>query len=92
MSCPDADAAEASFVAPTEKLLNNLGPGCFIRVRDGENCFWAEIASVEGAVFTGYVHRELATPKCQAKPATAGTETFSREQIVALGCDRYCWC
>jgi len=86
------DRAEGSFVAPTEELLNNLGPGCFIRVRDGENCFWAEISSVEGGEYTGIIHRELATPKCQAKSATADTETFSREQIVALGCDRYCCC
>lgn len=92
MSFLETDAADASFVAPTEKLLNNLGPGCFIRVRDGDNCFWAEISSAEGGQYIGIVHRELATPKCQTKPTTGGTATFSREQIVALGCDRYCCC
>ena len=91
MSCPEP-GEDAAFVVPTEKLLNNLGPGCFIKVRDGDNCFWAEITAVGDAAFSGVVHRELATPKCQPKPASAGAETFRRDQIVALGCDRYCWC
>jgi hypothetical protein len=91
MSCQDRDD-DRNFAAPTEPLLNNIGPGCFIKVRDGKNCFWAEISSVNEGVFTGVVRSALATPKCQPKPSNTGIEIFAREQIVALGCDRYCWC
>jgi len=88
MSCDDRE----NFVAPTEELLNNLGPGCFVQVRDGQSCFWAEVSSVNEGIFTGVVRDALATPKCQRKPSSTGTEIFRRDQIVALGCDRYCWC
>lgn len=84
--------SDNNFVAPTEALLNNIGKGCFIKVRDGQNCFWAEVSSVNEGEFTGVVRRALATPTCQSKLSSTGTEVFRRDQIVALGCDRYCWC
>jgi hypothetical protein len=91
MSCHEQEA-DSDFVAPTEQLLNNLGPGCYIKVRDGENCFWAEVSSTKEGEFTGVIHNELASPKCQTKIASASEIAFHHDQIVALGCDRYCNC
>ena len=91
MSSHDREA-DRGFAAPTEALLNNIGRGCFIKVRDGQSCFWAEVSSVSEDVYTGVIQRALSTPKCQLKSSSTGTAVFRREQIVAMGCDRYCCC
>ena len=84
------------FVQPnasvSEEELNNLGPGCYVQVKDGDNCFWAEIQSVNGENFSGTVHCELGGSVCQTNLNNHSESQFNKKQIVNLGCDNYCWC
>ena len=85
--CSDLD----HFVKPTEDKVCNLDAGCFVRVQAGETCFWAEICERAGDDFVAIIHNELSTPQCHSDPQYKKAE-FSKEHIVALGCDHYCWC
>lgn len=76
----------------TEEELENLGPGCYVQVKDGENCYWAEVQSVEGDIFLGTVHCELGGSTCKTNLENQSVNRFHRKQIVNLGCDNYCWC
>lgn len=77
---------------PTEEL-ENLGPGCYVKVREGSCSYWAEIMSSEtGNGFKGIVHHELDTAKCGESHDQKVVSVFTKKQIVDLGCDNYCWC
>lgn len=80
------------FVQPTEDKIDNLGPGCFVRVHDNGGCYWTEIESRDGDHFTGTVHKELSSAGCKQGFAPGSSVQFDKEQIVLLGCDNYCWC
>ena len=78
------------FVIPTDNLLDNLGPGCFVRVDQGNGPFWVEIEDTDGYIFGGRVHPNLGGIEC---PYHAECEVhFKREEISRLGCDNYCFC
>lgn len=78
------------FVIPTDNLLNNLGPGCFVQVDQGNGAFWVEINDTDGDVFGGRVHPQLSGPDCPFYKEC--DVNFSRDEISLLGCDRYCFC
>ena len=79
------------FAVPTEESLAGLGPGCFVQVRSEAGCCWVELERVEGEACHGRVHAELASPDCRiAQPPRFAH--FRKRDIVALGCDRYCYC
>ncbi len=82
------------FVQPSPDKLEDLGAGCYVRVHDSGQCFWAEISDRDGKNFRGRVHKELATSGCPKSAALpTGKEVYFREEkIVLLGCDNYCWC
>lgn len=81
---------DQEFVIPTEKLLDNLGPGCFVQVDQGKGAFWVEIDDTDGYLFGGRVHPGLGGVEC---PFHAECQVlFSRNEICRLGCDRYCFC
>ncbi len=77
---------------PSEEELDNLGPGCYVQVQAGEDCFWAEITEVNNDLFTGTIHCELGSSQCKLSTKTLGSTQFTKTQIVNLGCDNYCWC
>lgn len=68
-----------------------IGPGCFVKVVDGNTCYWAEVEGCNTVQATGQVRRELGGKDCPNAPKTEKA-TFERGKIVALGCDKYCWC
>jgi len=75
-----------------DEELDNLGPGCYVQVKDGESCFWVEITAINNEEFSGVLHCELGESICQPAKVSMGLETFNKKQIVNLGCDNYCWC
>ncbi|WP_455208442.1 hypothetical protein [Kaarinaea lacus] len=78
------------FVVPTDNLLDNLGPGCFVQVDQGNGAFWVEINDTDGYIFGGRVHPQLSGPDCPFHKEC--DVNFNREEISLLGCDRYCFC
>ena len=88
---PD-EIATSGFILPTEENLSHLDVGCFVLVlRDEEYC-WAEVLSIEGETINGHLNNELSTTTCLAEHDKLEITQFHRDQIKALGCDRYCWC
>ena len=78
------------FVIPTDNLLDNLGPGCFVQVDQGNGAFWVEIKNTDGYFFGGRVHPNLGDVECPFYKEC--DVSFNREEIALLGCDRYCFC
>ena len=76
----------------TEEELSHVAPGCFVRVGSGETSYWVEIGQIEGGTISGMVHPELSTSLCVIDHDSCEVARFNRNQITALGCDRYCWC
>ncbi len=72
--------------------LDHLAPGCFAQFgTDGMRC-WIEISGIEGHTISGKFHPELSNPICLIEYCNADVVSIRRDQITALGCDRYCWC
>jgi len=90
----DVESAEVNvaFPALTAEELGHLAPGCFVQVGLGESSYWVEIGQIDGATISGMVHPELTSTLCLIDHDSCEVARFSRDQITALGCDRYCWC
>jgi hypothetical protein len=84
------ESAQPSSV--TEEELGHLAPGCFVQVGFGETAYWVEVGQIEGGTISGMVHPELSNSLCVINHDSCEIARFSRNQITALGCDRYCWC
>jgi hypothetical protein len=80
------------FPALTEEDLGHLSPGCFVQVGLGEASYWVEIGRIEGATISGMVHPELSSSLCLINHDSCEVARFDRDQITAMGCNRYCWC
>jgi len=80
------------FAVPTQGQLDNIGVGCFVQVSDSNHCFWVEIDGEEDNRLTGVVHKELDTINCEKASSSLSRISFNRDQVVLLGCDRYCYC
>jgi len=82
------------FPSPTQAQLNTLGEGCFAAVSSGDNgCCWVEIVIANGNELTGKVHAELvASGSQQCNAANQQLLSFHKDQVLHLGCDRYCFC
>jgi len=78
------------FVKPNERLLDNLGPGCFVKVDQGNGSCWVEIKDTDGYMFGGIVHPRLSGVECPYHKE--GNILFNRDEISLLGCDKYCFC
>lgn len=88
----EADIERAGFAPATAENLSHLAPGCFVLIlTDGVYC-WSEVMSVEDQIIGGRLHNELSSTTCLVHNHTAETVFFHRDQIRALGCERYCWC
>ena len=92
---------QGHFEQPTAERLAGLGPGCFVQIQGDGRCDWIEITRTENDEFIGTMHPMLSTPL----PAVVSSDSTStvkqtikkevrlrKEQITALGCDRYCVC
>jgi|GEM_PF-1258710 len=88
----EAGESNQGFPAVTEEDLSHLAPGCFVQVGLGEAAYWVEIGRIEGVTISGMVHPELSSSLCLIDHGSCEVARFSRDQITALGCDRYCWC
>ena len=82
-----------AFTAPTAQRLEGLGAGCYVQIHQGTQCEWVEITDAEGDECVGISHPALSAndKNCPAQHASEDLR-FRKEQIVALGCDRYCFC
>jgi hypothetical protein len=97
-------AEQDTFQEPTAERLAGLGAGCFVQIHRNEECEWVEITGGEGNEFVGMLHPALSTPlptettpalkeaHRQAQAAANEELQLCKEQITALGCDRYCVC
>jgi len=78
---------------PSESEISNLGPGCYVKIVDGDRTYWTEIIKLEENRITAVVHNELSeTPKCQSCVSSHAAVVYGKQNIVELGCDNYCWC
>jgi len=77
---------------PDSDELANLGPGCYVEVKDGNNKYWAEIQAINNESITGLIHYELENSIDESVDKTRPTSEFNKDQIVNLGCDNYCFC
>ncbi|OGI38453.1 MAG: hypothetical protein A2140_09415 [Candidatus Muproteobacteria bacterium RBG_16_62_13] len=79
-------------VGLTAEELGHVAPGCFVQFgANGMRC-WMEISRIEGDTISGRLHPELSNPICLIEYYNADIISIHRDQITALGCDRYCWC
>jgi hypothetical protein len=88
----ETDEGSKGFVAATEDNLSHIAPGCFVLVGSGQESCWVEIGRIEGETVSGIAHPELSNSLCLVQHDYCEIASFSRDQITALGCDRYCWC
>ena len=91
-----------NFESVSPEQLDGLGPGCFVQIPRNGECEWVEVSRIDGDELVGVLHPELSTPllttptrseSVNSQPQTANGEVkLCKEQITALGCDRYCVC
>lgn len=76
--------------------LNVLGNGCFVRVNNQGRCCWVEVEQQDdNGELLGVVHPELegSDESCEGvRCELSGHVRVHRDQVVELGCDRYCFC
>ena len=86
-------SVDDGFVKPTQILLANLGPGCF--VQKTESCgdsYWVEITSIGDSEYKCIAHPSLIMNAGEGVVSEGDLGTVRPEQITALGCDRFCFC
>jgi len=81
---------ELEYVVPTPQSLDQLGPGCFVKVERGNKSFWVEIDDTDGYKFAGWVHPNYDAEDCPYVEMCH--VSFNRNEISRLGCDHYCYC
>ena len=79
---------------PSDIEISNLGPGCYVRIVDGDKSYWTEIVKADGNRITAVVHPELGSsgPGCDKCLSSQSAVVYGKQNIVELGCDNYCWC
>jgi hypothetical protein len=88
-----ASSLDDSFVQPTQVLLDDLGPGCFVQKLDSNGfSYWVEITSIGNSGYECIAHPSLITSADESIVSEGDLVTVKHEQITALGCDRFCFC
>jgi hypothetical protein len=82
----------AGFVPATEEALSHVMPGCFVLALIDDAYCWVEIEAIEGHRVGARLHNELPQSACLIRHHAPQSVVFHRDQIKALGCERYCWC
>jgi hypothetical protein len=81
------------FVEPTQMLLDDLGPGCFVQKMESSGAlYWVEITSIGNFGYECIAHPTLVNNTDVSVVSDGDLGTVRREQITALGCDRFCFC
>ncbi|HEC18063.1 MAG TPA: hypothetical protein ENI97_01825 [Gammaproteobacteria bacterium] len=80
------------FTAPDCKRLEDLGPGCYVRIQWTERNVWVEITDIDGDEFIGLIHPELSDGMENVPPTEKLTTRLKAGDIDALGCGRFCYC
>jgi hypothetical protein len=85
--------AEDGFVKLSEENLDEVGPGCFVlKEGPGESCCWVEVLSMNNFDYECVARPALSANHNHGNISEGEQVTVKREQIKALGCDRYCFC
>ena len=89
-----ANAVKEGFEVPTNDKLDNLGPGCFVQKTDEcGSCCWVElVSSSDNGSYEAIAHPALTRGAVNEGIIEGDKVTVLRNQITALGCDRYCFC
>ena len=86
-------ALQDGFVEPTEEILDNVGPGCFaLKTDSSKSCCWVEVVSMDDTGYECIAHPGLSSGTNEKNISEGDSVFLKREQIAALGCDRYCFC
>lgn len=87
------DAQQDAFAEPTPERLDGLGAGCFVQFYHDGRCDWVEITETQGDELIATTHPELSEGDAKTQTMRPCEKLCLRkEQITALGCDRYCFC
>jgi hypothetical protein len=88
-----ASAVDDGFVQPTQILLDDLGPGCFVQKLESNGAsYWVEITSTGDKSYECIAHPALTKGVSEEVISEGNLGTVGREQIIALGCERFCCC
>jgi hypothetical protein len=88
-----ANAIVEGFAEATEDRLDHIGPGCFVQKMEVcGTCCWVEITDETNDSYEGIAHPALSDGGAQAMFKEGDVVQVTKDQITALGCDRYCFC
>ena len=88
-----SNSIDDSFVKPTKMLLDELGAGCFVqKIESDGSRYWVEITSKGATGYECIAHPELIDGGDAGVVSEGERCTVERDQITALGCDRFCIC
>ena len=88
-----SNSVDDGFVKPTDMLLDDLGAGCFVQKLEPDGSrYWVEITSKDDAGYRCIAHPELMMDHDAGVVSEGDICTVERDQITALGCDRFCIC
>ena len=88
-----ACSAGDGFVQPTQLLLDDLGPGCFVQKKESNgDPYWVEITSINEGSYECIAHPSLIKDTDQEAVSEGDLDTVNRDQITAMGCERFCFC
>ncbi len=89
------DAVIEGFAEPTNDRLGHLEAGCFVQKMEVcGTCCWVELITDEdeSGNFEGIAHPALSDRDAQSMFHEGQVVQVTKDQITALGCDRYCFC
>lgn len=75
----------------TPEEMDHVGPGCFVKVGDGQVTFWAQVKTINGDQLGGSV-LEIVERNALSNIAAGSHVRFKHQHIVELGCDYLCFC
>lgn len=89
-----ADAIVEGFAEATEDRLDHLGPGCFVQKMEVcGTCCWVELVTDEDeGTYKAIAHPALSDGNAQVMFKEGEHVQVTKDQITALGCDRFCFC
>jgi hypothetical protein len=87
------NSVDDGFVQPSQLLLDDLGPGCFVQKveSNGDSC-WVEITSVGDSEYECISHPALIKNAGKGEVLEGDPGVVKRDQIRFLGCERFCFC
>lgn len=90
-----ADAIVEGFAEPTQDRISHLGPGCFVQKMEVcGTCCWVELTSDDkgDGTYQAIAHPALSDGDAATMFKEGEPIQVTKDQITAMGCDRYCFC